>query len=131
MTGTTRPNSRTIFGQEPAVIAYVMNALLAFLVTIPALGLTETAAGYISTIGSGVLALIVAWQTRPWVISTLTGAVSTILTGVSHFWLVLTPAQTAAFILLLSAVLGLVLRGQVSPKSGPVAHVVVVEEKLS
>ncbi|MEV4285864.1 hypothetical protein AB0K40_10200 [Nonomuraea bangladeshensis] len=52
---------------------------------------------------------------------------STILTGVSHFWLVLTPAQTAAFILLLSAVLGLVLRGQVSPKAGPVAPVVVVE----
>ncbi|MBB5781714.1 hypothetical protein [Nonomuraea jabiensis] len=102
--------------------------LLAFMVTIPALGLTETAAGYVSTIGSGVLALIVALQTRPWVISTLTGAVSTILTGLSHFWLVLTPAQTAAFILPLPAVLGLVLRGQVSPKSGPVAHVVVVEE---
>ncbi|SEU46658.1 hypothetical protein [Nonomuraea wenchangensis] len=116
----------TVWGQEPAVIAYVLNALLAFLVTIPALGLDETAAGYISTIGSGVLALIVAWQTRPWVISALTGSVSTILTGVSHFWLVLTPAQTAAFILLLSSVLGLVLRGHVSPKAGPVAPVVVV-----
>ncbi|MEW1838554.1 hypothetical protein AB0392_11420 [Nonomuraea angiospora] len=125
------PKKPTIWGQEPAVIAYVFNALLAFLVTIPALGLTETAAGYVSTIGSGVLALIVAWQTRPWVISTLTGAVSTILTGVSHFWLVLTPAQTAAFILLLSAVLGLVLRGQVSPKSGPIAPIVVIEEKLT
>lgn len=43
-----------------------------------------------STIGAGVLALIVTWQPRPWVISTLTGAVNTILTGVSHFWLVLT-----------------------------------------
>lgn len=107
----------------------MLNALLAFLVTIPQLGLDETAAGYISTIGSGVLALIIAIQTRPWGISTLTGAVSTILTGPSHFWLVLTRAQTAALILLLSAVLGLVLHGQVSPKTGPVAPVVVVEEK--
>ncbi|MCF6467415.1 hypothetical protein FAF44_03165 [Nonomuraea sp. MG754425] len=126
----TSMTKRSVFGQEPATIMYVLNALLAFLVTIPALGLGETAAGWISTIGSGALALIVAWQTRPWVISALTGAVSTILTGVSHFWLMLTPAQTAAFILLLSAVLGLVLRGQVSPKTGPVAHVVVVEERL-
>ncbi|MGR6921122.1 hypothetical protein ACU635_43360 [[Actinomadura] parvosata] len=128
---STTAKKPTILGQEPAAIAYILNALLAFLVTIPQLGLTEEAAGYMSTIGSGVLALIVAWQTRPWVISALTGAVSTILTGVSHFWLVLTPAQTAAFVLFLSAVLGLVLRGQVSPKAGPVAHVVVVEEKLS
>ncbi|MEV4078938.1 hypothetical protein AB0J43_01425 [Nonomuraea fuscirosea] len=120
----------TVFGQEPATIMYVLNALLAFLVTLPQLHLTDTAAGYISTIGAGILALAVAWQTRPWVISALTGSVNTILTGISHFWLVLTPAQTAAFILLLSALLGLVLRGQVSPKSGPIAHVVVVEERL-
>jgi hypothetical protein len=63
-------------------------------------------------------------------LSVLTGAVSTILTGVSYFWLVLTPAQTAVFLLLLSVVLGLVLRGQVSPKSGPVAPVVVTAERL-
>lgn len=57
---STTTKTPTVWGQEPAVIAYILNALLAFLVTIPQLGLTETAAGYVSTIGSGVLALVVA-----------------------------------------------------------------------
>jgi hypothetical protein len=119
--------SPTIWGQEPTVLAYVFNALLAFLVTIPALGFTEQAASWTSTIASGVLALIVAWQTRPWVISTLTGALSTILVGLANFGLPLTQAQTTAFVVFASAVLGLVLRGQVSPKSGPVAPTVVIQ----
>lgn len=44
-------------------------------------------------------------------ISTLTGAVSTILTGLANFGLPLTQAQTTTFVVFMSAVLGLVLRG--------------------
>ncbi|GAA3172379.1 hypothetical protein [Nonomuraea roseoviolacea] len=104
-----------IFGQEPAVILYVINAAVAFLVTIPAVGLTEESAGWVMTIASGVVALVVAVLTRPWVVSALTGALSTILAGLASFGLPLTEQQSGAFVLLVSAVLGLLLRANVSP----------------
>jgi hypothetical protein len=105
-----------IFGYEPAVVLYVINALVAFLVTIPAVGLTEQSSGYVMTIANGGIALVVAVMTRPWVISALTGATATILTGLVSFGLPLTSQQSAAFVILESAVLGLVLRGQVEPR---------------
>lgn len=109
-------NETKIFGHEPAVILYVVNALVAFLVTIPAVGLTEESAGWVMTIANGVVALAVAVLTRPWVVSALTGAVATILTGLASFGLPLTEQQSATFVMLLSAVLGLVLRANVSPR---------------
>lgn len=104
-----------IFGYEPAVWLYVINALVAFLVTIPAVGLTAETSGYVMTIANGAVALMVAFLTRPWVVSALTGALSTILTGLASFGLPLTEQQTGAFVVLTSAVLGLVLRANVSP----------------
>ncbi|MER7500428.1 hypothetical protein AB0L05_16140 [Nonomuraea pusilla] len=104
-----------LFGREPAVILYVINAIVAFLATIPAIGLTEESAGWVMTIANGVVALLVAALTRPFVVSALTGALSTILTGLASFGLPLTEQQTAAFVVLTSAVLGLVLRSNVSP----------------
>jgi hypothetical protein len=109
----------TLFGTEPAVILYVINALVAFLATIPAVGLTAETSGYVMTIASGVVALLVAFLTRPWLVSALTGAVSTILAGMVSFGLPLTEQQSGTFVILLSAVLGLVLRANVSPSSGP------------
>ncbi|MET8866548.1 hypothetical protein ABZW11_26720 [Nonomuraea sp. NPDC004580] len=104
-----------IFGREPAVILYVVNAIVAFLATIPAVGLTAESAGWVMTIASGVVALLVAMLTRPFVVSALTGALSTILTGLASFGLPMTEQQTGAFVMVVSAVLGLVLRSNVSP----------------
>ncbi|MEV4287336.1 hypothetical protein AB0K40_17670 [Nonomuraea bangladeshensis] len=104
-----------LFGREPAVWLYVINAVVAFLVTIPAVGLTSEAAGWVMTIANGVVALLVAALTRPFVVSALTGALSTILTGLASFGLPLTEQGTAAFVVLVSAVLGLTLRANVSP----------------
>jgi len=104
-----------IFGREPAVWLYVINAIVAFLATIPAVGLTEESAGWVMTIASGVVALLVALLTRPFVVSALTGALSTILTGMASFGLPMTEQQTGAFVIMVSAVLGLVLRSNVSP----------------
>ncbi|GGK91160.1 hypothetical protein Ppa06_58430 [Planomonospora parontospora subsp. parontospora] len=121
-----------IFGTEPAVILYVINAVVAFFVTIPAVGLTEESAGWVMTIANGAIALLVAINTRPWVVSALTGALSTILTGLASFSLPFTEAQSGAFVVLVSAVLGLVLRGQVTPAAGPVtASKVVTENRYS
>ncbi|MCA2187681.1 hypothetical protein [Nonomuraea cavernae] len=64
---------------------------------------------------NGVIALLVAVLTRPFVVSALTGALSTALTGMASFGLPLTEVQTGAFVMLVSAVLGLVLRSNVSP----------------
>jgi hypothetical protein len=108
-----------IFGYEPAMILYVINAAVAFLVTVPAVGLTGDAAGYVMTIANGAVALIVAFLTRPWVVSALTGALSTILTGMVNFGLPLTEQQAGAFVFMVSAVLALLLRANVSP--APVA----------
>lgn len=105
-----------IFGYEPAVILYVVNAIVAFLVTIPAVGLTDQSAGWTMTIVNGVLALVVAAMTRPFVVSALTGGLSTILTGLAAFGLPFTAQQSATFVIVVSAVLGLVLRGQVEPR---------------
>ncbi|HUR74466.1 MAG TPA: hypothetical protein VMZ00_09320 [Sporichthya sp.] len=104
-----------VFGREPAVILYVINALVAFLATIPAIGLTEVSAGWVMTIASGVVALLTAVLTRPWVVSALTGALSTVLAGLASFGLPLTEQQAGAAVFLVSAVLGLLLRSNVSP----------------
>lgn len=104
-----------IFGREPAVILYVINAIVAFLATLPAVGLTEESAGWVMTIANGVIALLVALLTRPFIVSVLTGALSTILTGLASFGLPFSEQQTGAFVFLVSAVLGLLLRSNVSP----------------
>lgn len=127
MSSLTPAKRVTLFGQEPAVILYVLNAVVAFLVTIPAVGLTEVSAGYVMTILSGLVAFAVAVLTRPWVVSALTGALSTILAGLASFGLPLTEQQSATFVILVSAVLGLVLRANVSPSAGPVQPTVNVE----
>ena len=104
-----------LFGREPAVWLYVINAVVAFLITIPAVGLTEESAGWVMTIATGVVALLVALLTRPFVVSALTGALTTIFAGLASFGLPLTEQQTGAFVFLVSAVLGLLLRSNVSP----------------
>lgn len=106
-----------IFGREPAVILYVFNAIVAFLVTLPAIGLTEESAGWVMTIATGAVALLVAMLTRPFVVSALTGAMTTVFAGLASFGLPLTEQQAGAFVFLVSAVLGLLLRSNVSPNA--------------
>lgn len=104
-----------IFGREPAAILYGLQALLAVAVAFGLFGLTEDSAAWVMTIANGVMALIVAVVTRPVVVSALTGAVQTILTGAIAFGLPLTEAQMGTVIAALSVVLGLILRPNVSP----------------
>lgn len=111
-----------IFGPEPVITLYILNALIAFLVTIPAFGLSHKTTGWVLTLVCGSIALTVAIVTRPWVVSALTGAVATILTGAASFGLLpVTQQQSGALVMLVSAVLGLVLRANVSPAAGSAA----------
>lgn len=109
----------TIFGQEPAVILYAVNSLVALLVAY-GLDLSQVQVAAISTIASGIVAVVVAAMTRPVVVSALTGAVSTVMAAVAGFGLEFTADQIGATVTVLSIVLALVLRANVTPVSGPV-----------
>lgn len=109
----------TIFGQEPAVIAYAANALVSLLVAY-GLDLSQVQTAAIATVTTGILAAVVAVMTRPVVVSALTGAVSTVMAAVAGFGLHFTADQIGATVTVLSIVLALVLRANVSPASGPV-----------
>ncbi|MEV0388358.1 hypothetical protein [Nonomuraea sp. NPDC050643] len=110
---------KKIFGQEPAAILYAINALVALLVAF-GLGLSQVQVATISTVASAVIAIIVAIMTRPFVVSALTGAVTALMTAVAGFGLEFTADQIGATVTVLSMLLGLVLRANVTPVSGPV-----------
>lgn len=111
-----------ILGREPAAILYTLQAVLAALVAFGVLGLTEESGAWVLTIANGVLALVVALATRPFVISALTGAVQTILTGLISFGLPLTMAEMGAAITALSVVVALILRPNVEPRETAITH---------
>ncbi|MCT9932461.1 hypothetical protein N5079_19860 [Planotetraspora sp. A-T 1434] len=111
-----------IFGREPAVILHALQAVLAFLVTLPALnslGLTAEVSGWVMTIAAGLVALLVAVATRPFVVSAATGAVQTILTGLVAFGLPLSEQSTGALVAALNVVLMLLMPLGLTPAADP------------
>lgn len=106
-----------LFGRDPAAILYGLQSLLAVLVAFSVL--TGDAADYTMVIANGGMALIVALTTRPVVVAAITGAAQTILTGIVAFGLPglsFSTEQQGVIIAALSAVLGLLLRQNQSPK---------------
>jgi hypothetical protein len=112
-----------LFGREPAAISYGIQSLLAVIVAFGVI--TGEAADWTMTIVNGVLALLVALTTRPVVVASITGAVSTILTGIVSFGLpglTFTTVQQGVIIGALTAWLGLWLRPNQSPKETAVTN---------
>lgn len=103
-----------IFGFEPAVIAYAINAAVAMAVAW-GLNLTQEQVGAITTIVTGVLAIVVAFMTRPVVVSTVTGSAATVLAAVAAFGFELSAEQIGTAVTFGSVVLALLLRQNVSP----------------
>ncbi|RSN12791.1 hypothetical protein DMB42_11475 [Nonomuraea sp. WAC 01424] len=106
-----------LFGRDPAAILYGLQSLLAVLVAFGVL--TGDAADYTMTVAGGVMALIVALTTRPFVVAAITGAASTILTGIVSFGLpglTFNTTQQGVIIAALAAVLALMLRQNQEPK---------------
>ncbi|MGI5155840.1 hypothetical protein [Microbispora sp. CA-102843] len=111
-----------IFGREPAVWLHAIQAVLAFLITIPgvqAWGLTPTIADAAVTILSGAVAVWVAVATRPFVVSALTGAVQTILTGIVAFGFDISSVTQGALLVALNAALMVLLPLGVTPAVDP------------
>lgn len=103
-----------IFGYEPAVIVYAVNAAVALLVAY-GLDLTQDQVSAVTVLATAVVAVVTAWMTRPVSVAAITGAVATALTAVAAFGLELTGDQIGATVTALSIVLALLLRQNVSP----------------
>ncbi|MFF0864140.1 hypothetical protein ACFYUV_20445 [Nonomuraea sp. NPDC003560] len=122
-----------IFGREPAVILHAIQAVLAFLVTVPAVqawGLTETIADAVVTILAGVVAVWVAFATRPIVASALTGAVQTILTGIVAFGFDISSVTQAALLVALNAALMVLMPLGLTPAADPAPGFVRAEKAV-
>ncbi|MFI6510151.1 hypothetical protein ACIBCT_21305 [Streptosporangium sp. NPDC050855] len=117
--GDPQEGHMKIFGREPVVWLGAIAAVLAVIVTIPDVGLTAEAAGWIMTIVSGVFAAAEAIMTRPFVVTALTGAVRTVITGFVFFGLPLTEETSGAIVAALNMVLMLVLANSVTPAADP------------
>ena len=103
-----------IFGFEPAVILYGVNALVSLLVAY-GVDLTRDQVSAITVIATAVVAIVTAVLTRPVVVSTITGAVGSLLAAVAAFGLHLSADQIGATVTVLSITLALLLRQNVSP----------------
>lgn len=103
-----------IFGYEPAVIAYALNAGVSLLVAF-GLELSTGQVQAISVITTAILAAAVAAMTRPVVVSTITGAAATVMAAVAAFGLEFNAEQIGATVGAMSIALALLLRQNVSP----------------
>ncbi|MEU8151805.1 hypothetical protein [Nonomuraea sp. NPDC048901] len=122
-----------IFGREPAVWLHALQAVLAFLVTLPALnalGFTPEVSGWVMTVAAGVVAVLVALATRPLMVSALTGGVQTILTGLVAFGLPLSEQSTGALVAALNVVLMLLMPLGLTPVADPAPGFVRAERQI-
>lgn len=103
-----------IFRREPAVWLYVINSAVALIVAY-GVDLSQTQVAAVSTIATAFFAGWAAIITRPFVVSALTGAMSTMLTAAAAFGLHMSADQLSTTVTGLSIVLALVLRANVSP----------------
>lgn len=103
-----------IFGYEPAVLLYALNAGVALLVAF-GLPLSQGQVAAVTTIATAVLSIATAFLTRPVVVPTVTAAVASLLTAAAAFGLHLSANQMGAVVTALSVVLALLLRQNVTP----------------
>lgn len=109
-----------IFGRNPLVWLAAIQGVLAFLLTIPDLGLTREVATGVMVILSGLLAAWEAVSARPFVIPALVGAVRTVLLGLVGFGIMIPEATLAAFAGGLALILALITQPNTTPAIDPV-----------
>ena len=103
-----------VFGFEPAIILYALNASVALLVSF-GLPLGGDQVASVTVIATAVLAIWTAIVTRPVAVSAITGALATALAAVGAFGLELSGDQQGTLVTFVSVVLALLLRSNVSP----------------
>ena len=103
-----------IFGYEPAVILYAVNAAVALLVAF-GLNMSHDQVAAVTTIATAVLSIAAAALTRPVTVSGVTAGVASLLTAAAAFGLHLSGDQVGTVVTALSIGLALLLRQNVSP----------------
>lgn len=103
-----------IFGYEPAVLLYALNAGVALLVAF-GLDLSKDQVSAVTMVATAVLTIVAAVVTRPIVVSTITAAAASLLTAVAAFGLHLSGDQIGTAVTALSVALMLLLRQNVTP----------------
>lgn len=103
-----------VFGREPAVVLYAVNAAVALFVAY-GLPMSQGQVAAVTTIATAVFTAWAALQTRPVSVPAVTAALGTALAAAAAFGLHLSANQIGASVAALSIVLALVLRQNVSP----------------
>ena len=106
---------RVLLAAEPAVAAWAANGGLALILGYVA-HLSSVQEAAVTTIATALAAVFTAFRARPVAVSVLTGAIATAVTASAAFGLHLPAEVIAASVSLLSAVLGLVFRQNLTPK---------------
>lgn len=109
---------RNLWRLEPAVVAWSVNGGLASLLAF-VFHFSSAQEAAVTTISTAVVALVTAAMACPPNVSVLTGALAAIATAAGAFGLHLGPQATAASVTALSAVLGLLLRQNLTPAAKP------------
>lgn len=113
---------RALLAYEPAALAWAVNGglatVLAFL-----FHLDPVQVGAVTTITTALSAIYTAVRARPVSVSILTGALATVTTASAAFGLHLSAYMIATGVTVLSAVLGLVFRANVTPTARAVSTV--------
>ena len=116
---------------NPAVILYVINALVAMAVAW-GVHLSTSQTGAIDTIVTGVLTVITAFLVRPPVLPTAAAAAVTVLTAFSAFHLNLSPNIIGTTVAVASIILGFLLHVAGTPtiaaKQGKTATDILLEQ---
>lgn len=100
---------------EPAVVGWVLDGGLAAAIAF-IFHTTNTQTAAITTIAAAVATVITAVKARPVEVGILVGAVATVATAAGAFGLHLTAAQIGAGTAILSGLLALLLRQNLTPK---------------
>lgn len=105
---------RKLWAYEPAALSWCVNGGVA-LICAYAFGLSGTQEAAVTTIVTALAAIATAVQARPVVIPAIVGALTTALTAAAAFGLHVSPDVLAAGSSIVSAVLALLLRQNVTP----------------
>lgn len=111
------------FKWEPVLWLAFLQSLLALLVALPRFSLDPAVAAWLLTATSAVFAAVEAWMVRPFTPAALSGAIRTALTAFAVFGWLPTEEFSTALVAFGTMIYGLLVRGSVEPKAGPVATV--------
>lgn len=114
---------KTLFGKQPAFWLGIIQAVLAFLLTVhqvaDALNLTDERIGAIMAALFALLGVYEAWAVRDTMLATLTAAAKALIALFAAYSLELTADQTAALLGVVALLGGVFVRDRTSPLAAP------------